>query len=95
MGDKMDSVASSTKWTVLPIAPDEFQEVEVPPFSWDTTPRSWTIGSWRFERIVVPSVFQGWFPGLEGRGPSGRRETLYQRRGVISRDREALKQISV
>jgi len=33
MGDKMDSVASSTKWTVLPIAPDEFQEVEVPPFS--------------------------------------------------------------
>jgi hypothetical protein len=42
----------------------------------------------------VSSVFEGCFPGLEVRGLSGRRETLFQRRGAITRDKEALKQIS-
>ena len=34
---------------------------EGPPFSWDMTPRRWIICSRRFERVVVPSVFQGFF----------------------------------
>jgi hypothetical protein len=98
-------VSRAIKWAVLPLAPNEFQEVNKKGLvkcweasillGYDAASLNNRFPTFRKD-LSVFSFFKDFFsPGLAGRGTSGRRERLSQRRDAISREKEALKKFQI